>query len=371
MTVKVRKYKRGGWEVDINVLLPDGTRHRERRKAPTSSKSGAKRWGEARERHLLCHGPRQCREEVPTLEEFKPRFIQDHCKANKQKPSGIEGKEYCFRCWLLPLFARKRLDRFTQGDIAKLKGRLTEKSASTTNNVLSTLSMTLKCAVEWGVLDAMPVTIKLVKRQRPLPKFYDFDEYDWLVEAAAKIDPRIHLCVLLGGDAGLRRGEIIALEQSDCDLRRGKLNIERSEWRGQITNTKGIESRSIKMTDRLQRALKAHRHLRGDRVLYGESGQTITAGVIKRWMMRAQRRAGLRATGGIHLLRHTFCSHLAMKGATALSIQRLAGHNNLQTTLGYMHLAPGETDRAIRLLEADHTAAFGDILETGISRHKK
>jgi len=69
--------------------------------------------------------------------------------------------------------------------------------------------------------------------------------------------------------------------------------------------------------------------------------------------MKAQRRAGLRATGTMHL-RHTFCSHLAMRGAPALSIQRLAGHEHLQTTLGYMHLAQGETERAIRLL--DHPA---------------
>ena len=68
-------------------------------------------------------------------------------------------------------------------------------------------------------------------------------------------------------------------------------------------------------------------------------------------MMRVQRRAKLRATGGLHILRHTFCSHLAMRGAPALSIQKLAGHKNMQTTLRYMHLAPGETDRAIRLLD--------------------
>ncbi len=42
-----------------------------------------------------------------------------------------------------------------------------------------------------------------------------------------------------------------------------------------------------------------------------------------------QRRANLRATGAIHILRHTFCSHLAMKGAPALSIRHLAGHEDL------------------------------------------
>jgi hypothetical protein len=40
-----------------------------------------------------------------------------------------------------------------------------------------------------------------------------------------------------------------------------------------------------------------------------------------------------------------------MRGAPALSIQKLAGHEDLATTLGYMHLAQGETERAIRLLD--------------------
>lgn len=374
MSVKLRQYKRGGWEVDIQILKPDGTRYRERRKAPVRSKSGARRWGEDRERHLLCHGPRDRREEAPTLGEFKDRFIQDHCRANKHKPSSIESKEYCYRCFLLPLFARKRLDQFNQGDIAKLKGALTDKSASTTNNVLSTLSMTLVCAAEWGVIEQVPARIKLVKIQKPLPKFYDFDEYAWLLDAAKKIDDRIYIAVLLGGDAGLRRGEIMALEQTDCDLRRGQVRVERSVWNGHTTPTKGMECRVVPMTARLRAALSGHRHLRGDRLLYGEHGQPITSGVIKRWMSRAQRRAGLRATGGVHLLRHTFCSHLAMRGAPAMSIQKLAGHRNLHTTLRYMHLSPGETERAIRLLEGDHApvlgdiALFGDTLETRSAR---
>ena len=40
MSVKIRRYRRDGWEGDIRVVLPDGTERRERRKAPVSSKSG-------------------------------------------------------------------------------------------------------------------------------------------------------------------------------------------------------------------------------------------------------------------------------------------------------------------------------------------
>jgi site-specific recombinase XerD len=40
---------------------------------------------------------------------------------------------------------------------------------------------------------------------------------------------------------------------------------------------------------------------------------------------------------GVHILRHTFCSHLAMRGAPARAIQELAGHQDLATTQRYMH----------------------------------
>jgi site-specific recombinase XerD len=61
--------------------------------------------------------------------------------------------------------------------------------------------------------------------------------------------------------------------------------------------------------------------------------------------------ACLRIQEGRHVLRHTFCSHLAMRGAPARAIQELAGHQDLGTTQRYMHLSPAALDAAIRLLE--------------------
>jgi site-specific recombinase XerD len=67
---------------------------------------------------------------------------------------------------------------------------------------------------------------------------------------------------------------------------------------------------------------------------------------------------------GIHTLRHTFCSHLAMKGAPARAIQELAGHVDLKTTQRYMHLSPAALESAIRLLEGP---SRGDSGETTIA----
>src|SRR6185503_17075333 len=97
MSVTIRPYVNGGWEVDIRVLLPDGTLIRERKKAPASSKSGAQRWADARERVLLIHGkPKPIEKEVqatPTMKEFASRFLDGYATANRLKPSGIAAKE--------------------------------------------------------------------------------------------------------------------------------------------------------------------------------------------------------------------------------------------------------------------------------------
>jgi hypothetical protein len=62
--------------------VPDGTRHRERLKAPVQSKSAARPWAEERERFLALNGPKQPKKEVPTLEDFGSRFIAEHVEPN-------------------------------------------------------------------------------------------------------------------------------------------------------------------------------------------------------------------------------------------------------------------------------------------------
>jgi site-specific recombinase XerD len=111
------------------------------------------------------------------------------------------------------------------------------------------------------------------------------------------------------------------------------------------------------MTEKLAAALTRVRHLRGDRVLLQDDGSELTAKALRAWVKAAQRLAGLRADGNFHILRHTFCSHLAMQGAPPKVIQELAGHAHLSTTMRYMHLAKGHKEQAIRLLDRRSTAS--------------
>jgi len=114
-------------------------------------------------------------------------------------------------------------------------------------------------------------------------------------------------------------------------------------------------------------------------VLCQDDNEPLTRQIVQTRAKRAARKARLQHHG-VHILRHTFCSHLAMRGAPARAIQELAGHTDLSMTQRYMHLSPAALDAAIRLLEQpagparsgrDAAAAtdgpndFGNVVETG------
>lgn len=250
---------------------------------------------------------------------------------------------------MFPRFGDQRLDAITTEDVQQLKSAMVVKSPKTVNNVLTVLSVMMRTAVEWNVMDRVPCSVKLLKAPKTMAAFHDFEAYERLVEAARK-DDLAYLIVLLGGEAGLRCGEIMALEWSTVDLKTRQLCVAQSEWKGHVTAPKGGRPRYVPLTRRLAEALNDARHLRGPRVLCHRNGTSVTQKVVQLTVRRAARRANVRP--GIHILRHTFCSHLAMRGAPARAIQELAGHQDLSTTQRYMHLSPAALDAAIRLLES-------------------
>ena len=153
-----------------------------------------------------------------------------------RSPSGIAVKETILNIHLVALLGTKRLDAITTGEVQRLKCRPLDR-APTVKNVLTVLNMLLKKAVEWDVIERMPCAVKLL----PVPKssmgFYDFEEYEQLVNAAGT-EPNAFLIVLLGGEAGLRCGEMMALEP-DVDLGKRQICVQRSEWKGHVTAPKG------------------------------------------------------------------------------------------------------------------------------------
>ncbi len=105
--------------------------------------------------------------------------------------------------WSTGLFTDALDDERARPDGALTAGRLT------------VLNVMLKKAAEWDAIERMPCVSRLLPTPKPSARFHDFDAYERLVAAAEATDLRALLIVLLGGEAGLRCGEIMALAEID------------------------------------------------------------------------------------------------------------------------------------------------------------
>jgi len=131
------------------------------------------------------------------------------------------------------------------------------------------------------------------------------------------------------------------------------IHVEENDWSGHIGTPKGNRTRQVVMTARLRAALQQVAAAQRDpdaRVIRRDDGTPASKRVVDGWLYRAQRSAGL-AKKGPHILRHTFCSRLALRGATPKAIKELAGHVHSSTTDRYLHLAPSALKTAIDLLD--------------------
>ena len=186
MSVTVRPYRQGGWMVDVITRLSNGSRLSGASAIVRPiTKSAAQRWGEDRERHLLQHGPPQAQEGGADPEAVRAEVPRRHARANRQKPSGIAAKETILNVHLVPFARPQAAGRdHERGCPAAEEPGWRSQAPKTVNNVLTVLSVLLKKAVEWDVIERMPCTIRLLPIPKPSASFHDFDEYERLVEAA-------------------------------------------------------------------------------------------------------------------------------------------------------------------------------------------
>jgi hypothetical protein len=112
-----------------------------------------------------------------------------------------------------------------------------------------------------------------------------------------------------------------------------------SSWGGDHERrTQQAERGRQRQGGRAQDAVR-HRHERGPFVFCTAKGIAFTEGETRQPLERIRKRAGLRAMTW-HVCRHTFCSHLVMRGVPLRVVQVLAGHTSYKTTERYAHLTP-------------------------------
>ncbi|MBL9102346.1 MAG: tyrosine-type recombinase/integrase [Myxococcales bacterium] len=253
------KQGRVHWQYDFRVTLPDGSIYRERRKARgATSESAARRIGETRMREVLRAGPSGKKAvpvaelPTPTVAEFAVEWL-DICRTERQSPITVAHKEIMLRRHLLPVVGELRLDEITEQKITLLRKRLADMKSSTVNLVVKTFQTMLRRARKLGYRATVP-EVKLLPEQRQR-NWYTPEDYERLVAVAATFDVVSLVIVLLGGDAGLRAGEMLGLRWEDLDFTHRTLYVRRNLVMGQERAPKWGTARDIPLSDRLKDAL--------------------------------------------------------------------------------------------------------------------
>lgn len=272
-------------------------------------------------------------------------FLGVYASVNN-KPSEIASKRAILKHHLLPLFGDRLLTSLKARDFEQYKAQKLGQGLSpkTVNNHLAVLSRLFRVAEEWEVLIKAP-RVKLLRISDPEFSFLDFSESDRLLAAA---DVEWRPLLLLALRTGLRQGELRALRWDDLDLLSGKVFIRRAAWNDKVGTPKGGRAREVPLSEEAVQVLK----------LLPRNGALVFAHPEKRmwhrnemkWpLWRACKRAGLQRFGW-HVLRHTFASHLVMRGIPMKAIQELLGHRDIRTTMRYAHLVPGARRDAVESL---------------------
>jgi len=370
MTVRRRRWRdpvtgavKNAWMVDVKVAGRDGLVRRVRRVAPVQNRRAAERLEHQLRQELLDTDDTEPPEPAksPLLVGFSERFVATYAATNN-KPSEVESKRTILRLHILPELGRLRLGEIGPAELEHYKSKKLKQGLSrkTVNNHLTVLRKMLATAVEWHALASVPVVRWL---DVPIPDFdfLSFDEANAVIDAA---DDDWHAMITVAFRAGLRHGELLALRWDDIDLGAGRLVVRRAVARGIIGTPKNGKSREVPLSEQAASALRDHQR-RSDLVFAGPEGEMLTKGACKWPLWRASMRAGLRRIGW-HVARHTFASHLVMRGVPLKTVQELLGHSSIEMTMRYAHLSPDARRDAVRVLDIKETVALSWTTSKGV-----
>lgn len=213
----------------------------------------------------------------------------------------------------------------------------------TVNYELRLLKAFFAQAVKNNYIKDNPVNdIERLKVTSKQPRFFVEEELREILIHCQKRDYPVFLTL---ASTGMRLGELINLEWADVDFERRTITIKVKDF----WEPKNSKPRAIPMTDRLIEVLK---ELKKDIrwVFTARNDSQLNRNHLRERLVKVCMNIGIEPAN-IHTFRHTFASHLIMKGVDLPTVQKLMGHSDIKTTMIYAHLAPEHLKSAIEKLE--------------------
>lgn len=319
-----------------------------------------------------------------TLGDWAGKWAQSTLKMNT-RPSGYQTAEGRVRNHIIPLLGHLIIEDVRKSHSEDFKFQLKEKGLSpkTRNHCVGMVKQILDDAVDDELIPRNPW--RRVKRESVEEEWnwYQPAEMVRLLRSVKKHRLKWLLEISLGCRAGLRCSEVAGLFVEDCNLRTGDIRIQRDVVRGLMQPPKSLAGRrTIRVPSDLLEELK-------QRVRYAKLHPVRTF-VDSQGKTHKGRLLCLNADGDLHKslpktlekpirfsikkaisetiteekpdgdplrilthrdLRHTYASHLRLKGVPLEDIKELLGHSSIQMTLRYAHISEDKFAAAAAALE--------------------
>jgi len=174
------------------------------------------------------------------------------------------------------------------------------------------------------------------KTGRKLPVVLSVEEVSKLFQVVTNLKHRSILMTAYAG--GLRVSEVTHLHISDVDGQRMMLRVEQG---------KGRQDRYVMLSHKLLAVLREYWKMYKTRhwLFTGQNPERpLTRASVHKFFQKARLKAGITKKASVHVLRHSFATHLLESGVNIRKIQLLLGHRSLRTSQIYTHVAQDDLE---------------------------
>jgi integrase/recombinase XerD len=189
-----------------------------------------------------------------------------------------------------------------------------------------------------------------IKHEKKLPTVLSKEEVWRLLKSCQLLKHKVLIGLLYG--CGLRCTEARSVRLQDLDFDRQQLKVVQG---------KGKKDRYVPLSEHLIRALKVYIDAEKPQNFIfngqptGRAGGDFDSRYSQRgvqWVIKqASKTAGITKDVCVHTLRHTFATHLLEDGLDIITLKNLLGHEKIETTMEYLHIAQLDTQKAFSPLD--------------------
>lgn len=178
--------------------------------------------------------------------------------------------------------------------------------------------------------------LPIIARPQKLPVILSREEIWKMLVCAQMLKHKLLIGLLYG--CGLRCMEVRNIELKHLDFDRKLLHIVQS---------KGNKDRYVPLSLHVIRGLKTYINIEHPKTfLFEGSGNPEGKGFDGRYSQRGvqwavktvAKQAGILKEVHTHMLRHTYATHLLEDGVNIITVQKLLGHANIESTMVYLHV---------------------------------